>query len=94
MSGIKIRNHSKYPNLRAFVSKFSNDKGSHEWFPVPAEFDDDEESFWAREGWDCVVFDDEESKQRREWYLDSSNAVLEVTFFGFDEELGVDKHTE
>ncbi|TFK22699.1 hypothetical protein FA15DRAFT_671230 [Coprinopsis marcescibilis] len=91
MPGFNIRNQSKYPHIRAFVSKYSHNQGSDSWFPVPADFHDPEKSFWARNGWDFVVFNDQESGLRRGWYLDCTNDVLELTFFGFDQDLGIVK---
>ncbi|TFK26831.1 hypothetical protein FA15DRAFT_666968 [Coprinopsis marcescibilis] len=91
MPGFKIRNQSKYPKLRAFVSNYSISSGSAEWFSVPPNFDDPEKCLWARPGWEVVVFEDPASGLRRGWYLSPDNGILELYFFTFEQELGIVK---
>ncbi|KAH6905599.1 hypothetical protein BKA70DRAFT_490167 [Coprinopsis sp. MPI-PUGE-AT-0042] len=45
---------------------------------------------WNRSNWEVVVFRDKSSGQRRGWYL-KGDGTLQLTFYGFDTELGLVK---
>jgi len=78
-------------NLEVFVSKF-NDTGLDSWYDVPPNFDDPKTCRWHRHkgDWECVVFRNKNTDERRGWYLLNRAGVTKITFYGLNHELGVE----
>ena len=70
MGGITVVNHSPNP-IFAFVSKYSNNSGKDDWFPLaPGESDK-----WDRNGWELVAFRDRDNTFRRGVYVRVDSTV-------------------
>lgn len=91
MPGFHIRNQSNCHRIEVFVSSWTNDRGSDAWFAVSTNLAGDGFEKWNRTGWEVVVFKDPDTGRRRGWYLNCENAILELTFYGFEVELGLVK---
>ncbi|TFK22690.1 hypothetical protein FA15DRAFT_671225 [Coprinopsis marcescibilis] len=92
MPGFRIRNQTKNPHLRVFVSNYTNEAGLTAWFPLASDFSDPVECHWCRSGFELIVIDDEVGGLRRGWYLNCADMeALELTFYGFEKELGIEK---
>ena len=96
MPGYYIRNHSAFDNrIEVMVSKWSNKSESDAWFPIPKTLDDPSKfERWVRYDWEVVVFKCPETGRRRGWYLDPAGGFLELTFYGFQYDLGIAKRVE
>jgi hypothetical protein len=95
MPGFHVRNRSNVHRIEVFVSSWSNDRGSDSWFNVVNNFSDDGGfEKWNRTGWEVVVIKDPDTGRRRGWYLNCENAILELTFYAFESELGLVKRRE
>ncbi|KAF9528022.1 hypothetical protein CPB83DRAFT_855197 [Crepidotus variabilis] len=77
---------SQSRDIKVFVSKYSVD-GNDSWFPLAPNFNDADKSHWQRNGWEVVVF--KEGNVRRGWYIDCSNKIVDITFNGFSQDLGL-----
>jgi len=89
MTGFNIQDRSNTNGLQVFVSKYSHNDGSDNWFPVAPNFDDPSASHWYRKGWEVIVFRDPATGTRRGWYLNCADQIVNVTFFGFHQDIGL-----
>jgi hypothetical protein len=90
--GFHIRNHSNIHKIEVFISAWTREGGSDSWFTVASNLSNaDEYQKWHRTGWEVVVFKDPDTGRRRGWYLNCENAILQLTFYGFEVELGLVK---
>ncbi|KAF9527823.1 hypothetical protein CPB83DRAFT_855674 [Crepidotus variabilis] len=72
--------------IEVFVSKFTINLDDS-WFHLAPNFDDPTKSQWKRNGWEVIVF--KEGNVHRGWYLDCANQIVNITFYGFSQDLGV-----
>ncbi|KAF8148843.1 hypothetical protein B0H34DRAFT_200343 [Crassisporium funariophilum] len=86
--GFNVKNLSNVKNLEAFVSKYTKD-GNDGWFTVPSTFDSSSSSHWDRNGWELVAFKDPATNIQRGWYLDCKGQTVDITFYGFNQDLGL-----
>ena len=86
MHGFRIRKLPNIPTVECFVSKYTNSAGNDNWYTVGGIYGD---VVWPRDGWEMVVFADPTKSQRRGWYLNCTEGMLELTFAGFTEDLGI-----
>jgi len=91
--GFYIQNKSKISNsnLEVFVSKF-NEVGSDKWYTTVSNFDQPNLAHWYRRqgDWECIVFRDKNTGERRGWYLLNRAGITKVTFHGLNQELGIE----
>lgn len=91
MPGFRVRNHSKFDAaVDVFITKWTISNGSDAWCRVDSSLGNASKSDnWERHGWEMLVFRDPETKRRRGWYLDCEAKFLQVTFYGFEQDLGL-----
>ncbi|PPR04415.1 hypothetical protein CVT26_002282 [Gymnopilus dilepis] len=92
MAGFRIRNASNVKDLYVFVSKYSNSNGDDSWFAVADNYDDPSKSSWSRSGWELVAFQSSAAGARRGWYIQTNGQTVDLTFYGFEQDLGLVRH--
>ncbi|KDR77875.1 hypothetical protein GALMADRAFT_244842 [Galerina marginata CBS 339.88] len=85
--GFSIRNQSTVQDLEVMVSAYTK-AGNDKWFLVPYDFNHGT-SNWDRDGWELIAFRDPATHDRRGWYIDCKAYTVELTFYGFSQELGL-----
>jgi len=92
MGGFKIRNLTGR-NVEVFVSKYTHKDGSDSWFAVPPSFNDASKCHWNRNGWELIAFREAEKHSvRRGWYVDCGAGQVDITFVGFSQDIGINRH--
>jgi len=86
--GYNIRNQSTVKDVEVLVSAYSK-KGNDNWFLVPSSFNDSSTSHWDRNGWELIAFKDPTTQARRGWYINCTGETVDITFYGFNQELGL-----
>ncbi|KAF8074038.1 hypothetical protein FPV67DRAFT_783182 [Lyophyllum atratum] len=87
MTGFNIRNLSGTSGLSVFVSSYSKEGGNDAWYKVAPNFADPATAHWNRDGWELIAF--EQSGIRRGWYINCGGQTVDVTFYGFNQDLGL-----
>ncbi|KAE9387415.1 hypothetical protein BT96DRAFT_927624 [Gymnopus androsaceus JB14] len=78
MPSIIIENRSS-ETIYSFVSKYSNSKGSDEWYKIQANGGADS---WNRNNWELVAFKNEADSKRAGIYIPIDKKVI---FHSFDD---------
>ncbi|KDR69067.1 hypothetical protein GALMADRAFT_145792 [Galerina marginata CBS 339.88] len=89
MTGFNIRNLSTVSGVQAFVSKYGTEGGNDSWFTVPADFSDPTKAHWERNSYEVVAFLDPVTKIQRGWYINCKDQVVGITFYGFEQDIGL-----
>ncbi|PPQ82504.1 hypothetical protein CVT25_007074 [Psilocybe cyanescens] len=86
-TGFNIRDVSGTNGLQAFVSGYGG--GGSGWYDVPSSFDNPATAHWSRSGWEIVGFQVPTTGETRGWYLETGSGVTNLTFFGFNQDIGL-----
>lgn len=84
---VRAANGVAADGIRVFISDYSG--GSDDWFPLATNYQSAKTSFWARKGWELIVFEQKATGTRRGWYVNAKDTVLEVSFEGFERDLAI-----
>ncbi|KAF5322076.1 hypothetical protein D9619_001635 [Psilocybe cf. subviscida] len=93
MTGFRIRSAATTndePGLQVFVSKYTNENGSHSWYNVAPNFNDPGVSHWNRNaGFEAIVFKNQWGKTRAFYLQVPDGQTTEVTFYGMEREISI-----
>ncbi|KJA18829.1 hypothetical protein HYPSUDRAFT_44832 [Hypholoma sublateritium FD-334 SS-4] len=87
MGTITITDASGASGIQSFVSKYTNaSNGSDNWYDINTSAQS-----WSRgPGWELVAFSSTANSQRRGWYVHiPQGKTLNITFYGFDRDIGL-----